>query len=86
MNNSISSFHEDGWIYELSEIRNELDQTEIDEIEFLHKDSFQGELIPESFKILWLITLKIAFTENVQRFQNAVLGLIASLFGVLNFM
>ena len=55
MNNNISSFHEDGWIDELSEIRNELDQTEIDEIEFLCKDYLQGELIPESFKVCSLL-------------------------------
>lgn len=48
MNNNIISFHEDGWV------QNELDQTEIDDIEFLCKDNLQGELIPESFKVCLL--------------------------------
>ena len=52
MNNNASSFQEDDWINDLSEIQNELDQTEIEEIEFFCKNCLQGEFIPESFK-LW---------------------------------
>ena len=51
MSNNVSSFQEDNWIDELSEIQNELDQTEIEEIEFLCKDYLQGEFIPGSFKL-----------------------------------
>ena len=51
MNNNASSFQEDDWINDLSEIQNELDQTEIEEIEFFCKNCLQGEFIPESFKL-----------------------------------
>ena len=51
MSNNVSSFQEDDWIDDLSEIQNELDQTEIEEIEFLCRDYLQGEFIPGSFKL-----------------------------------
>ena len=52
MSNNVSSLQEDDWIDDISEIQNELDQTEIEEIEFLCRDYLQGEFIPGSFK-LW---------------------------------
>ena len=51
MSNNVSSFQEDDWIDDLSEIQNELDQTEIEEIEYLCRDYLQGEIIPGSFKL-----------------------------------
>ena len=54
MSNNVSSFQEDYWIDDLSEIQNELDQTEIEEIEYLCRDYLQGKIIPGSFK-LWSI-------------------------------
>ena len=51
MSNNVSSFQEDDWIDNLSEIQNELDQTEIEEIEYLCRDYLQGEFIPGSFKL-----------------------------------
>lgn len=51
MSNNVSSFQEDDWIDDSSEIQIELDQTEIEEIEFLCKNCLQGEFIPESFKL-----------------------------------
>ena len=51
MSNNVSSFQEDYWIDDLSEIQNELDQTEIEEIEYLCRDYLQGKIIPGSFKL-----------------------------------
>lgn len=51
MNNNVNSFEEDDWIDDLSEIQNDLDQSEIEEIKFLCKDYLQGEFILVSFKL-----------------------------------
>ena len=51
MSNNVSSFQEDDWIGDLSEIQNELDQTEIEEIEYLCRDYLQGGFIPGYFKL-----------------------------------
>ena len=51
MNNNVSSPQEDDWIDDLSEIENDLDQTEIEEIKFLCRDYLQGEFILGSFTL-----------------------------------
>lgn len=43
MNNDISSFDRSDWIDDLSEIHNQLNQSEKEEIEFLYKAYLQGE-------------------------------------------
>ena len=43
MNNDIISFDGSDWIDDLSEIHNQLNQSEKEEIEFLHKACLQGE-------------------------------------------
>ena len=43
MNNDISSFDGSDWIDDLSEIHNQLNQSEKEEIEFLYKAYLQGE-------------------------------------------
>ena len=67
MSNNVSSFQEDDWIDNLSEIQNELDQTEIEEIEYLCRDYLQGEFIL-NFKAFFKKKKKKQFYENFQRF------------------
>lgn len=43
MNNDISNFNGSGWIDDLSDIHDQLNQSEKEEIEFLYKDYLQGE-------------------------------------------
>lgn len=65
MNNNVSSFQEDDWIGDLSEIQNDLDQTEIEEIKFLCRDYLQGEFILGSFKLRsFLLKKKKKFQKN----------------------
>ena len=50
MSNNVIRFHEDDWIEDLSEIQNDLDETEIEEIEYLCRDYLQGVFIQGYFK------------------------------------
>ena len=82
MSNNVSSFQEDYWIDDLSEIQNELDQTEIEEIEYLCRDYLQGKIIPGSFK-LWSIFEKKK--KNVQWKFSKVLKNIPNLIAIYIF-
>ena len=74
MSNNVRSFQEDDWIDDLSEIQIELDQTEIEEIEYLCRDYLKGEIIPGYFKLK--IFFKKKFSEKFQRFLKNILSLI----------
>ena len=67
MNKNKSSFLEDDWLDDLSDIQNELDQTEVEEIEFLCKDYLKGELIPISVNIYSLLL----WNEKNSKFKNS---------------
>ena len=71
MSNNVSSFQEDDWIDNLSEIQNELDQTEIEEIEYLCRDYLKGEFIPGSFNLEAFLKKKKKFSLKIfKRFKK----------------
>ena len=72
MSNNVSSFQEDDWIDDSSEIQIELDQTEIEEIEYLCRDYLKGEIIPGYFKlkIFWKNKVQWKFSKVFKKYTE----------------